>query len=151
MNPLPSPETLAALVSSVTETMFGLSFSMEKSGPNVPKDRWRAAVLPIPGKRPLTVAIASDQSSCATLGSAMFQCSPDAVDSSMMNDSLAELVNIVAGQIKSSLALDQALGLPKVIEPNEANWTPPEAWRSATVTRGDTRTVVWVAVTEQLL
>jgi len=153
--PLPTPETLATLVTNVTQTMFGLSFSLEAGRgcawdePRCPT--WQAAVLPIPGKRPLTVAIAADGTACRTLAAAMFSCEPGGVDASMVHDSLAEIVNIVAGQVKSALGLDQALGLPKVVDQGHGLWALPDRWRSATLSRGATRTVVWVAVTEQIL
>jgi hypothetical protein len=148
---LPTPEILATLVSNVTETMFGLRFELEQGAPNASRERWRAALLPIAGPRPLTVAIATDEQSCVSLGGAMFSCAPGAVDSSMIDDTLTELVNIVAGQVKAVLSLDQPLGLPRIVDPNSAAWAPLDHWRSATLTRGGVRSLVWVAVTERLL
>lgn len=154
--PLPTPETLATLVTNVTKTMFGITFSLDagrheawKGEPRCPG--WQAAVLPIPGTRPITVAIAADGEGCQTLAAAMFSCDPQGVDASMIRDALAEIVNIVGGQVKSALALDQALGLPKVVDQEHGLWALPDRWRSATLSRGATRTIVWVAVTEQIL
>jgi hypothetical protein len=45
----------------------------------------------------------------------LFDCPPEALDSGMIDDSLCELLNMAAGQIKGALALDQALGLPKIV------------------------------------
>ncbi len=110
---LPSADALAKLVSNITETMFGISFEPVFS-PS-PDLIWRTVLLPIPGKHPLTVGLSSNRKGCAQLGSAMFQVPADAVDPSMMDDSLCELANMTAGLLKSTLALDQALGLPRVI------------------------------------
>jgi hypothetical protein len=45
----------------------------------------------------------------------MFGCPADTIDAGMMEDVLRELVNMTAGQIKRVLALDEALGLPKIM------------------------------------
>ena len=101
----------------------------------VPVDRpaehllWRTAALSIPGRWPLSVALSSDAGGCAALGAALFACPPDQLDPSMIDDSLCELVNMTAGQIRLLMALDQALGLPRVgagggpVGVNEAGWT----------------------------
>jgi hypothetical protein len=108
------PERLAALVSNVTQTMCGISFGIAR-----PEDKtfpcWRMAVLNVVGARPLRVALYSDEGGCTALGSALFACAPDALDAGMIDDSLCELLNMAAGQIKGALALDQALGLPRIV------------------------------------
>lgn len=84
--------------------------------PVTPIVRWRTAVLAIPGPRPLTVALASDRRGCAALASAMLGMDADGLDLAMIDDFMRELLNMTAGQIKLELALDQALGLPRVID-----------------------------------
>jgi hypothetical protein len=147
---LPQPDTLARLVSNVTETMFGMKFSLADAvdqHPWSPPSPWHTVVLPILGGRPLLVAMASDVIGGRALGSAMFACPVEKVDKQMIDDSLSELVNIVAGQIKSVLGLDQALGLPKVIGAQ-----PPSndlaSWRGARMQNDTTDVRVWVAITE---
>ena len=114
MTKLPNPERLAALVSNVTQTMCGISFGIAQ--PNDPAIAcWRMASLNISGAHPLHMALYSDERGCTALGSALFDCAPEALDSSMINDSLCELLNMAAGQVKGALALDQSLGLPRII------------------------------------
>ncbi|MCC6751790.1 MAG: chemotaxis protein CheX [Deltaproteobacteria bacterium] len=157
MNDLPNAATLATLVTNVTKTMFGMSFSLaeENSGGVSPLQAlppWRTVVLLIRGGRPITVAIASDERGGKTLGGAMFSCAPDDVDTEMVDDSLRELVNIVAGQVKSAMGLDQTLGLPKVLELEEA--TEPAGaltWRGATLRNQEKEVKVWVAITEAVV
>ncbi|HXU81564.1 MAG TPA: chemotaxis protein CheX [Polyangia bacterium] len=108
------PDKLAALVSSVTETMCGLSFSNTGTHPALDESQWRTAALNIEGKKPIVVALSADLASCSAIGSAMFGCPADQIDAAMMEDVLRELVNMTAGQIKRVLALDDALGLPKM-------------------------------------
>jgi hypothetical protein len=107
---------MAALVSGVTQTMLGLSFAPDKNGNPTESLVWRTAVLPIPGGQPLTVGLSSDQQGCAQLSAAMFGCAKNTVDQSMMDDSLRELVNMTAGLLKSTMSLDQPLGLPTIME-----------------------------------
>jgi len=148
---LPTPEALAAMVTNVTKTMFGITFALDTgTDTELPGQTWHAATLPIRGAHPLTVAIAADGEAARTLACAMFSCAPAGLDSTMIADALSEMVNIVAGQVKAALSLDQALGLPKVVS-DAAPWSPPERWRSATLSRGETRTVVWVAITEDIV
>jgi len=126
MDPLPPPETMASLVSGVTQTMLGLTFTPDAStGPR--ELAWRTALLPIAGKRPLTVGLSSDEVGCSALSAAMFACPPADVDQTMMNDALCELVNMTAGLLKSVMSLDQALGLPKILPGVDAPQVPPHA------------------------
>ncbi len=123
MNVLPPPEKMASLVSGVTQTMLGLTFV-----PDVAKSHdgltWRTAVLPIAGEFPLTVGLSTDQTGCSALSAAMFACPREQVDQSMMNDALCELVNMTAGLLKSVMSLNQALGLPKILEGAHAPAVP---------------------------
>jgi len=147
--PTPNPQALAALVSNVTQTMLGISFAARDPGSLVresPIDLgWRTAMLPIPGPRPITIALSSNKESCAALGAAMFSCPEGEVDSLMMDDSLNELVNMTAGQIKSTLAIDQALGLPKIVGESELKRIGNETqWKSVALRAGAVELVVWI-------
>jgi len=84
--------------------------------PASPVALWRTVALPIPGKRPVTVALSSDRRGCSALASAMLGLDADGLDVAMIDDFMRELVNMTAGQIKRELALDQALGLPRVLD-----------------------------------
>lgn len=149
--PLPSREALAALVSNVTRTMLGIQLTPELALPAAPPRDPRGAVLFLPGPRPLTVALAADEPACITLAGAMFSCRPHQVDESMMCDSISELVNIVAGVTKSALALDQALGLPRLVKDASSLMADETAWRSARLGQGGTPAVLWVALAERAL
>lgn len=114
MTSLPPPEKMASLVSGVTQTMLGLTF-VPDAGKVHTDLTWRTAMLPIPGARPLTVGLSSNEHGCSRLSAAMFACPPEEVDQTMMSDALCELVNMTAGLLKSVMCLNQALGLPKII------------------------------------
>ena len=149
---IPSAQVLAGLVSKVTETMFGMSFLLDSDST---KDRppyetsvpWRTIVLPINGARQLTVAIASDEPGAMELASAMFGCKQDAVDDGMLTDALSEIANIVAGQVKSLMNVDQALGLPKMFQ-HKNSGIDPTVWKCAMLKSQGKQVKVWVAVAE---
>ncbi len=144
MNRLPPPETMASLVSGVTQTMLGLTFVPDQ-GKVTRELTWRTAVLPIAGERPLTVGPSTDQTGCSHLSAAMFSCPRDQVDQAMMNDSLCELVNMTAGLLKSAMSLDQALGLPKIVTGSDAPPPPPPDGPHAIVLKADALgLVLWI-------
>jgi hypothetical protein len=142
---LPDADTLATLVSNVTKTMCGISFAPAEVDDHTHELCWRVATLPINGARPLRVALSSDQKGCAALGSALFSMPPESLDQAMIDDSLCELLNMAAGQIKGALALDQALGLPKII--SAADLPANQALLEGVVlrSRGSFGLLIWIS------
>jgi CheY-specific phosphatase CheX len=107
-------ERVAKSVSRVTSRMLGMTFVVTATTQAV--ELWRTVVLPIPGKRPIMVALSSDRRGCAALASAMLGMAEDDLAVEMIDDFMRELVNMTAGQLKTELSLDQALGLPRVLD-----------------------------------
>jgi hypothetical protein len=118
-------DRLARSVSRVTATMLGLTFRAVVPATRV--DLWRTAVLPIPGARPITVALSSNRHGCAALTAAMLGLDQDDLGLEMIDDFMRELVNMAAGQIKLDLCLNQSLGLPRVAD-GDALFASPEGW-----------------------
>jgi CheY-specific phosphatase CheX len=142
---LPPPEEMARIVSSVTHTMFGISFEAVRSSDAGKSLTSRTVMLPISGKVPLTVGLSSDEPGSIKLGSAMFSVPLKEVDASMMNDSLCELVNMTAGLIRTVLHLDQALGLPKVVASDDPRVLAAQAETNLTVLRAkDVGLMLWI-------
>lgn len=125
MSRILASDRLAHSVSRVTTTMLGRSFRV--IDPATPVDRWRTVALAIPGARPVTVALSSDRRGCAALTSAMLGMDEDGLDVAMIDDFMRELVNMTAGQIKRDFALDQALGLPRIVD-SDATFTAGLPW-----------------------
>jgi hypothetical protein len=145
MSMLPPPEKMAQVVSGVTQTMLGLTFHPEIDERPWDQLVWRAAVLPIPGSRPLTVGLSSDQRGCSSLSAAMFQVPTGEVSDEMMSDALCELVNMTAGLLKSQLKLDQALGLPRVVPGGRPPVPAPPPETNRIVLRAEkVNLVLWV-------
>ena len=116
---LPDPHTLANLVSNVTKTMCGFSFAVADPGQRTNVSCFRMAVLEVTGGQPWQVALFSDQGGCTALGAALCQVEPDMLEDGMIEDSLCELLNMAAGQIKGLLSADETLGLPKITSPSD--------------------------------
>jgi hypothetical protein len=149
MPSLPDPSTLATLVSNVTQTMCGISFGVAASDQKAVAC-WRMAVLNIAGESPWQVALFSDQSGCTALGAALFQCPPDTLDNSMLEDSLCELLNMAAGQIKGLLSADSALGLPKITSPGQLTLKSQAAMRDGVLLRSRDSVNLMILISEGL-
>lgn len=109
---------LVSLVSDVTAAICGIKFT---PGSLVDGDAWIAACLPIKGGTPITVALSSDETCSRAMAAGMLQMEPHALDRLLIEDTLREILNMVAGQVKTALNLDQALGLPIIVAPAELN------------------------------
>lgn len=147
-SPIPSPDKIAALVSGVTEVMIGMSFTIAAPRASPPwhdAPAWRTVLLPIPGARAITVAVSADERTGKQIGSKIFSCAVADVDESMLNDTLCELANIIAGQVKSAMGLNQALGLPKLAKEGVQL---PSGWQAATLSSGGMEQSFWVAIAE---
>ena len=105
---------LARMITEVTQSIFGASFALV--GDTMSSDSaWRTIGIRIYGPTPLLVALSADESSATELSAAMFSCPQAEVDGAMIDDALGEIVNIVAGQMKVTLGVNHALGLPGVV------------------------------------
>ncbi len=142
--PLPPPDAMAAIVSSVTETMLGLTFLPAPDGTAWTPLVWRAAVLPIAGTSPITVGLSSDRPGCEALGARLFRVPPEQVTDAMVSESLRELVNITAGRLTAHLRLEQRLGLPRILPRDEPAFSRPAGTRFTVLRACDLALVLWV-------
>jgi CheY-specific phosphatase CheX len=139
-----APNVLAGLVSKVMATSCGINFLPFKEGVSAPVP-WRAASLPINGGIPVAVGITSDERGCLALASGLLQMPASDLDTSMVEDSLRELVNMLAGQVKRAMSLDLALGLPEIVPPTDvARRIDGGQSRSIVVTSGSVALMCWV-------
>ena len=122
------------MVNSVTTTMMNVKFVLAPATQNIAP--FRRAVLPIPGVMPVAVVVTGDEPSCAKLGARLFSVSAKDVDVSMMEDTLRELANITAGQVKRAMSIDSALGLPRIVIGN-APWGGTGMGQQLIVLRAD--------------
>jgi hypothetical protein len=103
-------------------------------------------ILPITGKRHLEVALFSDQESCEALGASLFSMAKEDLDVGMIEDSLRELLNMAAGQIKQTVAPDHVLGLPRIIREQDLKEDHREARDNGVLLRtlGPVQLFIWI-------
>jgi hypothetical protein len=144
---LPDPQTLAKLVSNVTQTMCGFSFGVVDPSQGASIACWRMAVLNVIGKSPWSVSLFSDHNGCSRLGAALFQCEIGTLDDGMLEDSLCELLNMAAGQIKGLLSTEELLGLPKITLPSELSPQSHAAFRDGILLRSQdsVNLMMWIS------
>jgi hypothetical protein len=105
---------------------------------------WRTAALPIKGGQPMTVAIGADEPACFAMASGLLQMAPAELDPGMVEDSLREILNMVAGHIKRAMAIDLALGLPEIVPFSEVERRMKAGGQKVAVTTGRVHLTVWV-------
>ncbi|MEE2960134.1 MAG: chemotaxis protein CheX [Myxococcota bacterium] len=114
---LPDDQTFVEIFNNITSTMLGMDVR-QSPVVHLPEQRKKmlycTGVLAMPGPHPITVAISSDLAGSSTLAAALFATELTDVELDMIQDTTAELANMLAGQIKGLLNLSQNLGLPKV-------------------------------------
>jgi len=112
MSKLPDSQTLASLVSNVTRTMCGVSFvpgdAMER-GESICR---QMVMIPLRGDPNIVVVVSSDARGSRALGAAFFGKKPSEVTEPMIDDAIAELLNMVAAQISTALGSTHQLGFP---------------------------------------
>lgn len=124
MNELPTPETLAGLICEATQNMWGVPLTLvgdanaaDSGTSSTPHSRM--VLLEVSGAPTLSIVVSSDEAGGTALGGMMFACSRDEVSTPMIDDSLCELANILAGQLKTLLAPAHMLGLPTILDPKK--------------------------------
>ncbi len=112
MSDIPDHYGLTDLFNNVTTSMLAMDCTVANDLPGDPKEYHSTAILPIAGDGGFTLAVSSDLQGCTILSAAMFAVDATEVDSEMINDTMAELANMAAGQLKGRLSLGNSLGLP---------------------------------------
>lgn len=119
MRDLPTPQTVASLVSEAAENMWGVPFTLVEGAlaesANGNGAHSHAVLLEMSGANNLSVVVSSDDAGGAALGGIMFSCDREEVSMGMIDDSLCELANILAGQLKTLMAPTHTLGLPTML------------------------------------
>lgn len=108
---LPSDDVIAELTRAIFEAMLGLDLagpldSFTFSG------GWELAI-DITGRWNGTVTLAVPDELGRRAAAAMFACDPDAVRAEDIEDAVAELANMIGGNVKSLLPGPSELSLPR--------------------------------------
>ena len=114
MSELPSPETLASVVDETSQAMYGMAVTFagecERGMPGANQNA--TVIVPLIGAPLYIITARADDHGGSALASAMFSCETQDTNAEMVEDSLRELCNIVAGQVKSLIAQEHEIGLP---------------------------------------
>lgn len=104
------------------------------------------AVVTVPGPVPITIALSSSDHGVRALTCALITAEPPDVDASMLGDTMGELANMLAGQIKAVLNLHQSLSLPKILGRGELAWSlDSDSWQHIPVKTGDTHVLLSIS------
>jgi len=150
MNELPSPETLASVVDETTQAMYGVPVSYAgdcDNGLPVADPRSPTVIVPLIGNPLYIITAHADQSGGPSLAGAMFSCPPGEANEEMVEDSLRELCNIIAGQVKSLVAPEHEIGLPSRLTDSDT-LKDPQQWSGAKIRIGSGANPVDIAVAE---
>ena len=111
---LPKPQALAKLANTAIQMLYGVPVEFGGSCPiEIPHVAdGHTVVVPLIGSPTYVITAKANGDGGFALASVMFDCPIEAVDDSMVDDSLRELINIVAGQLKGLIAPWHQLGLP---------------------------------------
>lgn len=111
---LPSPQSLARFVNTATEMLYNSRMTFGgRSASDLPHlNEGHTVIAPLIGAPTYLVTATSIGEGGYQLAGLMFDCNPDTVDESMVKDSLSEMVNILAGQLKGMIGPFHQLGLP---------------------------------------
>ncbi len=112
MSKLPDCQTLAGLVSNVTRTMCDVTFVPGDAMERGESIYLQMVMIPLRGDPNVIVVVASDTRGSRALGAAFFGKKPTEVTQQMVDDAIAELLNMVAAQISNALGSKHQLGLP---------------------------------------
>jgi len=150
MSDLPTPETLANVVDETTQAMYGVSVSFAGDCANdlpIADPKSPTVIVPLIGNPLYIITAHADQIGGRSLASAMFGCTPDEANLEMVEDSLRELCNIVAGQVKSLVAPEHEIGLPSRLT-DSGTLKDVHQWSGAKIRVGSGTTPVDIAVAE---
>lgn len=119
---LPSPQSLARFVNTATEMLYNsrMTFGGRSSSELPHLGEGHTVIAPLIGAPTYLVTATSIGEGGYQLAGMMFDCNPATVDDSMVKDSLSELVNILAGQLKGLIAPFHQLGLPSQLKNSNA-------------------------------
>ena len=104
------PEDIVAIVSAVWESVLGRPVWQGPAGGTYR----RAGNIDIVGRWSGSVMLEVDKESLQKIGASMFEVPYDAVTEFQMNDALAELTNMVGGNVKCLIDQPTRLSLPSV-------------------------------------
>ena len=151
---LPDDNGLVGIFNNITSTMLMMDSDVDLSvtAEGMANRLYCTAVLGMPGPSPITVAVSSDEEGASSLTCALFALEHHELEESMLSDTMAELSNMFAGQLKGSLNLNQSLGLPKVLQLQQ--FLPAlseDTWRHIAVQTGEASVLLSISTSAEVV
>jgi hypothetical protein len=146
---IPTSKTLADLASSATRMLFNVPVDFGGDcPPNLPDvaDGF-TVIVPLIGEPLYIVTAKANGKGGIALASIMFGVPANETESSMIEDSLRELTNILAGQVKSLIAQEHQIGLPSRLT-DDATLAGASHWAGARLRIGSDVAEVDIAIAE---
>ena len=151
---LPDDDGLVGIFNNITSTMLMMDSDVDHGVTTEAMGNrlYCTAVLGMPGPSPITVAVSSDEEGASSLACALFALEHHELEEGMLSDTMAELSNMFAGQLKGSLNLNQSLGLPKVLQLQQ--FMPAlgeESWHHIAVQTGDAAVLLSISTSAEVV
>ncbi len=151
---MPDDDGLVGVFNNITSTMLMMDSDVDYGVSDEGKGArlYCTAVLGMPGPTPITVAVSSDEEGASSLACALFALEHHELEESMLADTMAELSNMFAGQLKGSLNLNQSLGLPKVLQLQQ--FLPAlseDSWHHIAVQTGDAAVLLSISTSAEVV
>lgn len=147
---IPTPEALAMCVDETTQAMYGVPMAYAGECPNelpTATDKAPTVIVPLIGAPLYIITAHAKHDGGKALASAMFSCPEQETDADMVEDSLRELCNIIAGQVKSLVAPEHEIGLPSRFT-DASTMKDIQHWSGARIKVGQHQAEVDIAVAE---
>ena len=139
-------DILGSIATEAAAAMFSLQLvASDAAGDAQFSRRGRHSVmLRLHGAPAIFVGLACDTAAGVRIASAIFEVDPNQTDDAMIDDALRELANIFAGQVKSMVAPEHKIGLPRV-QSDPATFSDRE-WHGVSLRIADSDDVLDLAV-----
>ena len=146
MNALTSA-VLAKLATTATQMLFNAPVQFGGDcPPDLPNvEGGHTVIVPLIGEPLYILSAKANGNGGPALAGMMFDCEPSETNAEMVEDSLRELTNILAGQVKTLVAQGHQLGLPSVLTDN-STLAGSSHWAGARLKIGDNTAEVDIAV-----
>ena len=137
---------LARVVSNVTQTMCGISFTVGESAERGESICSRMLILPLVGLRRINIVMSCDQSAAKALARALLRRKDGELDRREVDSALRELLSMVAGQVVNLLQLDETLGTVRSVTLAELTSAGAAGFSNAALLRGSGNTDlrIWI-------
>jgi hypothetical protein len=139
-------EVLGTIATEAAAAMFSLQLEAVDAAGDAQFSRSgrHSVMLRLHGAPAIFVGLACDDVAGIAIASTIFEVDPQQVNEAMIDDALRELANIFAGQVKSMLAPEHQIGLPRI--QSDPKTFADREWHGVSLRIGESDQVLDLAV-----